>query len=134
MSRTSILIVSLTAAMTFPAVASAHCGTTQGSFAVTCEQGVKVYRHNAPSALPRGLSAAQASLEAEKLRQSTAQSRIEAQARSQAAMNALRQRELDIKEYRARISARNARRSGYVYGVGYGGYRLARPIRVRAKH
>jgi len=78
MSRKTIFIAALAAAITFPAAASASCGTLQGSYAVTCEQGVQVYRHQALSSIPRGLSQAQAQLEAEKIRAKTAQRSIAA--------------------------------------------------------
>jgi len=136
MSRTTLFIASLTAAMAMPALASAHCGTKQGSFIVTCEKGVKVYRHDALSSIPQGPSIAEARLEAAKERQKTARLRISAAANSQAASNKLRQRALDIKEYRARVYDRNTRRRSYSYGgYGYGGgLSFARPIRVRSKH
>ena len=72
MSRNKIFIASLIAGFAFPAAASASCGTTQGSFSVTCEQGVQVYRHNALSGVPAPISQAQASLEAEQIRARTA--------------------------------------------------------------
>ncbi len=132
MSRTAIFISSLTLALAFPAIASAHCGTTQGSFAVTCEQGVKVYRHNALSSIPRGITQQQAQANAEKTRQKTERLRIAASERSQARTNALRQRELDIKEFRARVNDRNRVRRSF---GGYSrGYTIARPLRVRTKH
>jgi len=73
MTRKTIFIAALAAAMALPAAASANCGTLQGSFAVTCEQGVQVYRHQALSSIPRGISQAQAQLEGEKIRAKTAQ-------------------------------------------------------------
>lgn len=134
-TRISTFIASLTIALALPAVAAAQCGTLQGSFVVTCEQGVQVYRHNAPSAIPRGLSQAQVQLKAEKLRQRTEVARIAATERAQAQRNALRQRELDIQSYRARVDASNLRNRGVVYGNGFGfnqrGYTIARPLRVR---
>ena len=56
MTRRLTFIFSLGAALAFPAIASANCGTIQGSFSVTCEQGVQVFRHNALSGVPRGIS------------------------------------------------------------------------------
>ncbi|GGX71247.1 hypothetical protein GCM10011309_21760 [Litorimonas cladophorae] len=134
-TRTSLFIASLAATLAFPAIASAQCGTTQGSFVVTCEQGVQVYRHNALSSIPRGLSQAQVQLKAEKMRQRTEMARIAAKERNQARQDALRQRELDIEDYRVRVEARNLRSRAYVYGNGFGynqvGSTFARPLRVR---
>lgn len=131
LKRAAVFVASLAAVIAFPAAASAYCGTTQGSFAVTCEQGVKVYRHNSLSAQPRGLTAAQAKIKAETIRQKTERSRLAAMQRSEARANALRQRELDIEDYRIRAEDRNFRNRSVVYGGRYGGYTIARPIRVR---
>lgn len=131
LKRAVVFVASLTAIAAIPATASAHCGTTQGSFAVTCEQGVKVYRHNSLSARPRGLTPTQARIEAETIRQKTERSRLAAMQRSEARANALRQRELDIEDYRVRAEDRNFRNRSVVYGGRYGGYTIARPIRVR---
>ncbi len=132
-TNVTLFLTSLAVTLAVPAVAAAHCGSTQGSFAVSCEQGIQVYRHNAPSSRPRGLSQAQVQLKSEKIRQETELARIAANERAQAQSNALRQRELDIEDYRARVDARDLR--GRSFGGGYGyhqrGYTIARPIRVR---
>lgn len=121
MTRAKIFIAALSVAIALPTAASAHCGTTQGSFAVTCEKGVQVYRHQALSPFPRGLSRADAQLEVEKMRQETAQMGIAANARAQAANAKLREREIAIQDYRARVYDRNTRGQSYVsYGGGYG--------------
>jgi|GEM_PF-2337155 len=128
MTRTSIFILGLAAAITFPATAAAHCGTMQGSFIVTCEQGVQVYRHNSLSGMPAPMTRAQAIVEAEELRAKTAQQRISAQSRSDARTADLRERELAIQDYRARIYDRNTRgRSYYVTSFGNRGFGFARP-------
>jgi len=109
MKRTKIFIAALAAAVVFPAAASAHCGTLQGSFVVTCENGVKVYRHKAMTGIPQGLSPQQAQLKAEKIRAKTQRSQIAANARVQAANVKLRERELALEDYRARVYDRNTR-------------------------
>jgi len=140
MSRKTIFIAALAAAITFPAAASASCGTLQGSYAVTCEQGVQVYRHQALSSIPRGLSQAQAQLEAEKIRAKTAQRSIAAQERADIRAINLQRRELALEDYRSRIfdnALRNNRRfgvrsSGLGFGSGFGsGIGLVQPIRVQ---
>ena len=125
MTRTSIFILGLAAAITFPATASASCGTMQGSFIVTCEQGVQVYRHNALSGVPAPMTQAQADLKIEQSRAKTARQRISAQARTDARNANLRERELAIKDLEARTTAEALRRdpraysnAGYRYGVG----------------
>jgi hypothetical protein len=40
-------------AFVLPAQALAACGQTSGSYVVTCEKGVQVYRHQAKSATPQ---------------------------------------------------------------------------------
>ena len=134
MTRTTRFIAILAASLALPAAASAHCGTTQGSFAVTCENGVQVYRHNAPSAIPQGLSVAQAQLEAAKLRAKTAQSQINANARAQSRKADQKDRALAIEDYRARIYDRNTRGRNIGYAGGYGlpGYGFARPIVINS--
>jgi len=128
MTRKTIFIAALAAAMALPAAASANCGTLQGSFAVTCEQGVQVYRHQALSSIPRGISQAQAQLEGEKIRAKTAQRQIAAQERANRRDIELRRRELALEDYRTRIfdaNLRNRRRSfglrsnsGFGFGSG----------------
>ena len=132
MTRTSIFILGLAAATAFPTAAAASCGTMQGSFAVTCERGVQVYRHQALSGIPAPMSHAEANLKAEQIRAKTARKRIAAQSRADARTADLRDRELAIKDYRARVYDRNSRRSAYIVG-GYGnrGYGFAQPVRIR---
>lgn len=121
MTRTTIFTLALGAALAFPTVASATCGTMQGSFFKSCEQGVQVYRHNALSGVPAPLSAAEASLEGEKIRAKTARVAIASQDRANARNADLRNRELSLEDYRSRIYNRTTRRNSY-YGSGYGSY------------
>lgn len=126
MTRTTIFIAALTAAVALPSAAAAHCSSQQGSFTVTCEQGVTVFRHRALSSIPQGLSAADARIEIEKLRQETAQAKIDVDARAHARNAKLRERELAIADYSARANARYSGRRYYTpYGGGYGNYNLA---------
>lgn len=120
MSRTSIFIIGLGAALTFPAVASASCGTTQGSYAVTCEQGVQVFRHNALSGIPAPITQAEATLQAEQIRAKTAQQRIASQERASQRDADLRNRELGIEDYRARVYNQKLNRTSR-YNSSYGG-------------
>jgi len=133
MTRISIFIAALTLSVAIPATAAAHCGTTQGSFAVTCEQGVKVYRHNAPSGIPAPISQGEAYLKAEKIRARTAQARLDAQARANAREADLRERELAIEDYRTRVFDRTARRTSFPIGAYYTnrGFQFAQPVRIR---
>lgn len=132
MTRTSLFLAAVTLAIAVPATASAHCGSTQGSFAVTCEQGVKVYRHNALSGIPAPLSQGEAFVQAEQIRAQTARAQIQAQARRDARSAELRQRELDIENYRARIYDRNIRRTSFPIGSYYNrGFQFGQPVRIR---
>jgi len=141
MTRKTIFIAALVAAFALPAAASANCGTIQGSYAVTCEQGVQVFRHQALSSIPRGLSQAQAQIEAEKIRAKTAQRSIAAQERADIRANNLQRRELALEDYRTRIFDANLRNrrsfglrnnSGFGFGSGFGtGIGLVQPIRVQ---
>lgn len=134
MTRATIFTAVLTATIALPAAASAHCSSIEGSFAVTCEQGVQVFRHQALSSFPRGLSKAETQLEIEKLRRETALENIAANERAQAVNAQLRDRELAIQDYQARVYDRNTRGRSYVsygggYGYGYGsGYQVAGPL------
>ena len=136
MTRTKIFIAALTAAIAFPVAASAHCGTTQGSFAVTCEKGVQVYRHQALSGIPKGLSPAQAKIKSEEIRAETARRQIASQA-SAARVNAkLRERELAIADYRARVYDRNTRGNStyFIRGNAFrGGFRGGLNNRTRRR-
>lgn len=125
MTRTSIFILGLAAATAFPAAASAQCGTLQGSFMVTCERGVQVYRHNSLSGIPAPMTQAEATVKAEEIRAKTARQRIAAQSRSEARSADLRAREIAILDFQARSENQALRRSPFafstpVYGYGYG--------------
>ncbi len=140
MTRTLIFMFGLATATAIPAVASANCGTVQGSFSVTCEQGVQVYRHNAPSGIPRGLTQAQASLQAAQLRANTDRLRIESQERATRRAAQLREREIVQDEFRSRIVNQNIRQFSNsrfgrfgAFGGGFnnsGGF-FAQPVRIR---
>ena len=140
MTRTSIFILGLSAALAFPAVASANCGTIQGSFSVTCPHGVQVIRHNAPSGIPRGLTPAQASLQAAQLQAKTNRLRIKSQERNSIRAAELREREIVQDEFRSRIINQNIRRRSF-NSFGFGGFgsfgsrnglTLAQPVRIRS--
>jgi len=135
MIRAGLLTLAILA---LPATAAAHCGSTQGSFSVNCESGVKVYRHNAQSSLPAGPTAAQIQLNIAKLRQQTAEKRIQAERNAQAEQADLRRQEIENERFRNRILQENAgRRSGrFTTGFGNrgfygGGLTFARPVTVR---
>lgn len=133
MTRISIFFASLALSVAMPATAAAQCGTTQGSFAVTCEQGVNVYRHNSLSGVPAPISQAEAFLEAEQIRARTARAQIRSQDRANALAADLRQRELAIEDYRARIEDRfTRRRTAVPIGSFYNrGFSFGRPVRIR---
>jgi len=122
MTRTSIFIIGLAAALTFPTAASAACGTMQGSYAVTCEQGVTVYRHNALSGIPAPLSQAEAIVEAEEIRAKTARSQLAAQERANLRATEAERRQLALDEYNSRVYNTNVRRQGFPIGVVGGGF------------
>lgn len=139
MTRTKIFAATLVATIALPAAASAHCGTMQGSFAVTCERGVQVYRHQALSSLPRGLTQAQAQVQVAKINQKTAQRQIAAQERASVRANKLQSRELAIEDYRARVLDRSLRNRSFGYSssrlLGYNsGLGSLQPIRVKPMH
>ncbi len=48
----TIATAAIIGAFALPSQAFAACGQTNGSFSVSCERGVQVYRHNAKSAVP----------------------------------------------------------------------------------
>jgi hypothetical protein len=48
----SLSVALIAAAFTLPTQAFAGCGQMNGSFVVSCENGVKVYRHQAKSSAP----------------------------------------------------------------------------------
>lgn len=50
--KRSFVILSLLGSLALPTSALAQCDTMVGSYAVTCEKGVQVYRHQALSPLP----------------------------------------------------------------------------------
>lgn len=124
MNRTTIFIAATVAALALPAAASANCGTMQGSYAVTCEQGVQVFRHQALSSIPQGLSAQQTQLEAEKIRAQTARAQIASNDRIAAANTKLRERELALDDFNARTDSRFLRNSDNFrnnnFGSGFG--------------
>lgn len=143
MTRTKVFIATLAAAVAFPVAASANCGTIKGSFAVTCEQGVQVYRHQSLSPIPLGLSQAQAQVEIAKINQQTANRQIAAQERANIRSIEQQRRELALEDYRSRIFDRallSNRRSfglrnnriGTGFGSGFNsGLGLVQPIRVQ---
>ena len=51
MKITSLIIAA--AALLFPVQAFANCGSVSGPYSVSCEQGVKIYRHNTKSIAPQ---------------------------------------------------------------------------------
>ena len=52
MIRAGIIAIAL---MSLPTSAFAYCGNSaDGNFSVNCQNGVKVFRHNAPSSIPVG--------------------------------------------------------------------------------
>ena len=120
MNRTKIFLAALTAAVVLPAAASANCGTMQGSFAVTCEQGVQVYRHQSLSSIPQGISQQSAQLQAEEIRAKTERARINAQSRNAAANRRLREREIAIDDFNARTDNQFLRRSNNFGNNGFG--------------
>lgn len=129
MTRRLTFIFSLGAALAFPAIASANCGTIQGSFSVTCEQGVQVFRHNALSGVPRGISQAEATVRSAEIRANTDRLRIESQERADRRDQNLREQELTQDDIRTRIFDRNTRRfnnrfsfgNNRGFGGGFGG-------------
>jgi len=131
--RATTFIAALAAVIALPAAASASCGSIQGSFAVTCEQGVKVFRHQAPSSFPRGLTQAQAQLQAEEIRANTAESQLRAQERASVRSNELAQRELALEDFRVRIFDRSlrSRRSLALRSSFNTGFGVIQPLRVQ---
>ena len=118
--RAKIFLAAFTAALALPAGAAAHCGTMQGSFKVTCEQGVKVYRHQALSGIPQGLSAERASLKREEIRAETARAQIASDARIAAAKAKLRERELALEELKITTNAnRRGNRRYFIPSTGF---------------
>ena len=140
MTRTSIFLIALGAATAFPIAASANCGSLNGSFTVSCEQGVKVFRHNAPSGVPAPLSATQASLEAERIRARTARAALASQDRANARNAELRERELALEDFQTRIYQDNIRRRSFIGFGGFGsyggfgrrGFSFGQPVRIRS--
>ncbi len=134
MIRAGIIAIAL---MTLPTTAFAHCANgADGNFSVNCESGVKVFRHNAPSAIPVGRSAASTQLEIAKIRQETELRRIQAQRRSQAELAELRRLEIENERFRNRIiQHRGVNRTRFInQGFGFSNFnriRPGRPVTVR---
>lgn len=114
MTRLSLKLIaamSLLLAFTLPTQAQAHCASMSGSYVVTCEKGVKVYRHQAKSTLPRSLSSNT---------QASTQSSAQAERRAAVAQQ-LEARRISIAERRQKAEATNfarqrqasSRRSAY---------------------
>lgn len=123
MTRSKIFIIGLGAALAFPAAAFAGCGTMHGSFAVTCEQGVQVYRHNSLSGVPAPLTQGEVALQIEKSRAKTASAQLAAQERASRRSDNIRERELALADYNARVNDTNLRvlrRNSNLYYGGYG--------------
>ena len=131
------------ALMSLPTTAFAYCGNSaDGNFSVNCQNGVKVFRHNAPSSIPVGRSAASTQLEIAKIRQETELRRIQADRRSQAEIADLRRLEIENERFRNRIiQHRSFGRTRFVnQGFGFSnfngfsnfdGFRAGRPVNVR---
>lgn len=122
-----------------PTQASAHCSKVSGSYVVTCEKGVAVYRHQAKSALPMSLT------------RSSGQSQSSAKADQRAAVaQQLEARRIRIAEKRQAVEAtallRTSRAAGksssssrrFVTssgrGIGRSRFHAARIKRVKSKH
>lgn len=137
-----IAALSLLLAFALPTQAQAHCASMNGSYVVTCEKGVKVYRHQAKSALPRSLAS-----------NTQASTKSSAQAERRAAVaQQLEARRISIAENRQRAEATNfarqrqatSRRSAYsrryvsFAGRGFGNRRFQssrfQGKRIKAKY
>ena len=95
----------------------------KGSFVVTCEQGVQVYRHNALSGIPAPMTQAQALVKAEQIRAKTARQQIAAQSRADARNADLQERALSIRDFEARTNNQALRSSPFAFSnpaYGYG--------------
>lgn len=121
----------LVTAMAMPVTASAGCAPQHGSFKVSCENGVTVYRGQINSLRNAGPSAAQAQLKIAKMQQDTARRKIAADRATAREMAALRGQELDNQRSFARrqfsqSSSRYRNRGRYGYrglvtnGFGFG--------------
>ena len=128
MTRTSLFLLGLGAALAFPTVASAHCGSNQGSFSVTCERGVTVYRHNALSSIPQGISQADAQLEVEKIRAKTARARIESEERISIRRADTRERKAVESRSRFRTDRNGRRIFGGIQAFGFNDIGFGGPI------
>jgi hypothetical protein len=138
MSKFTAVAITL-AAIALPSTAIAHCASAGSSFSASCENGVRVVRAQSQSAMPVGLSAAQAQLEVAKLQAATARAALASQERIARAQADLRAQELENKRYRNMLLERNTRRTtttidrrqfGYGFGTGFG-YQVARPLRIK---
>lgn len=128
------------ATLALPSAAVAHCGTSNNSFTITCEKGVQVYRHQAPSARPQRHIAPQNAQNIEQRRLEIEEERLAMERQAQADQAEIRRQELRAQRYRQRVLAQQQinRVRGYGptidYGFGLGGYRFAQPVRVRSAH
>ncbi|MEP1230895.1 MAG: hypothetical protein ABJG88_09490 [Litorimonas sp.] len=99
MMKKSVLIGVTLAAMALPNVAFAHCGgQTKGSFNVSCEAGVQVYRHQSLQ-LPRLSPNAQARVEVAKINRRTQQDAIASRERIAARNTAVNNRRAATDEF-----------------------------------
>jgi hypothetical protein len=103
------LISAVIAATAMPMSASANCAKMSGSFLVTCEKGVQVYRHNSMSLRTVGLSDKYAAqVETAEIRAKSQRDRLAAQADMTRARTKLREQALRNQRYfyrRATISS-----------------------------
>ncbi|WP_409432529.1 hypothetical protein ACJ3XI_10010 [Litorimonas sp. RW-G-Af-16] len=104
--------------------ASANCAYMSGSYLVTCESGVKVYRHNAPSLRTVGLDKYTARVETAKIYARESRRRTEAYSAIAADRNRLRQQALDNQ----RMFYRRATRPTQNYG------RISTVTRLRTRY
>ena len=95
---------------------------------MTCEQGVQVYRHNALSSIPQGISSAQAQLEAEKIRAKTAQARIASEERISIRKAETRERKAADSRPRFRTDRNGRRVFGGIQAFGFNNIGFGGPV------
>lgn len=105
-----------------PSAAWAGCGHSSGSYNVSCESGVKVYRHQAKDLRSVGLTANQTKLKIAKMQQETQRQAIAASRATARENAALRSRQIDNQRFFYRRATTTPRygSSRYGYNRAYG--------------
>lgn len=129
--KTAVIIGAMILGVCVPTTAWAGCGSAGGSYNVSCEKGVKVYRHQAKNLRSVGLTAAQTRLKIAKMQQQTQRQAIAASRATARENAALRSKQIDSQRDSYRRATATSR---YGYNRGYrSGYSVISSLRIRRR-